>query len=611
MRRPMRTWVYLFGINALVVCGGFLLLIAVSLSVLEHAIELQTLRNLRTFSHSVRELITARPPRAAAGENLDSCIKLLASHDPYFRITLIAADGTVLGESDTNRLNLENHFTRPEVKAALRGQEGYDFRRSSIDGRMVVYYAVPLTLSDSRAALRLSMPLASNVLFSTNLRQQSVIAAILILCVILTLSFAAAQRISKPLAELRNAAFRYRTGEFTYRPKIESPYEFAELAADLNRMALTIQDNIEDISYRRDYFESVFAHTAEALIVFTRGLQILEVNRAACRLFDTGARKADRSLISLVRSTEIIDFVQAHIADPAEEHGAELEITIQGADGAEHHLLARCSAITPENERRHFLLMLTDVTRLTQLEQIRKDFVANVSHELKTPVTSIKGFIETLLDGALSDEETARRFLTITDEQTARLSNIIDDLLSLSQLEQRGAAIRTQRVSVRAVFAQIMRLCLPEAQAKQTELSLSFLSARGAPLDGDIELYLNEGLFIQAAANIIGNAVKYCPSGARVDIGVQQTPPHGIMLRVEDNGPGIPAEYRTRIFERFFRVDKGRSRETGGTGLGLSIVRHIAELHGGSVQALARRDGSAGACFELYIPGNRMEPDAR
>ncbi len=601
--KPIRIWFYLFGINGFVICAGFLIFIIISLKILEHSIVLQTQQNLQTFSYAIRQLLIAESFNNCEDERIENLVKLLAAHDPSFRITIINENGTVIGDSDANPFDMENHLSRPEVQAALNGDEGYATRQSSVSRKKVIYYAIPFIINSQRVVLRLSMPLASNVLFFSSIKQDSIFAALLIVCVIMILSVAVSRRIMRPLTELRNAAFRYRNGEFSYCPNIEDPYEFVELSHDLKRMALTIENNIEDISRRRDYFESVFAHTAESLIVFSRDLQIIELNRAACRLFAPSPSEKSRSLISLIRNTEIIDFVHKIMMQPLSEQDEEKEIILQDQTNAEHYLLVRCSTISSGNAQECFLLMLTDVTRLKQLEQIRKDFVANVSHELKTPVTSIKGFIETLLDGALNDKKTARHFLEIAEQQTGRLINIISDLLTLSQLEQNGFIIRTQTIQLRIALEEAIQICLPAAQQKHIKIHLSFYDSHGHEKKESPSASLNEGLFIQVVENIIDNAVKYCPSHSCIDIGVQQTEPPGILIWIEDTGPGIPDEYKTRVFERFFRVDKGRSRETGGTGLGLSIVRHIVELHGGTIQAMSRKDGMNGARFEMFFPG--------
>ena len=233
---------------------------------------------------------------------------------------------------------------------------------------------------------------------------------------------------------------------------------------------------------------------------------------------------------------------------------------------------------------------------LRRLERVRKDFVANVSHELKTPVTAITGFIETLQDGALNDKDTAQHFLDIMSQQSVRLNNIIDDLLTLSRLEQSGAKVEVQPVNFMDIVADVLAEQGFLAQSKG--ISIDYESF---PQDTVIYLTANPGLMSQAIGNIVNNSVKYCPEGAHVQISANREQSR-VKIVIEDTGNGIPVEYQKRVFERFFRVDKGRSRETGGTGLGLAIVHHIINLHGGKIKACNRKDGKSGARFEIELP---------
>ena len=239
---------------------------------------------------------------------------------------------------------------------------------------------------------------------------------------------------------------------------------------------------------------------------------------------------------------------------------------------------------------------------LKRLERVRKDFVANVSHELKTPVTAIAGFIETLQDGAIQDKETASYFLEIMAQQSYRLNNIIDDLLALSRLEQAGAKIETQPVNLGDIITDVLAGQSFLAQSNSISMTYTIL-----PPNEAIYLNANPGLMSQALGNIVNNSVKYCSPSSQLHIQAQKMPSEDgvslVQIAIEDTGNGIPEQYQQRIFERFFRVDKGRSRETGGTGLGLSIVHHIIQLHGGKIKACNRQDGKPGARFEMELPG--------
>lgn len=470
----------------------------ISLNALEKTAIIQTQQNLRTFSFSVKQLIlnqkdlTLAPIPRENQVSLDQLIRETAAHDPGFRITVVYSDGRVLGDSDALLHELDNHANRPEIAKALAGEEAGAIRRSSVHGDIQVYYAIPFELRGHAMALRLSIPMGRNVFFSSNVRQDSVISTVAILFVILIITFVIAAKILRPLTELKKTARHYEEGDFDYVPSVTSPREFVELAENLQSMASTIQQNIQDISQSRD--------------------------------------------------------------------------------------------------------------ELRRLERVRKDFVANVSHELKTPVTAIGGFVETLQEGAIDDKDTAHHFLEIMAQQTSRLNNIIDDLLTLSRLEQEGAHIETQQINLLYLITDVMANYSYQAQTNNIAMDYEFF-----PKDAVIILTVNPGLISQALGNIVNNSVKYCPPGSKVHIGVQQfrgtEGAPWVRIVVEDTGNGIPEEYRQRIFERFFRVDKGRSRATGGTGLGLAIVHHIINIHGGTIKATNRLDGNTGARFEIELPG--------
>ena len=496
-KSTLSTPFYLFLINGLTLCGGFVFFIIISLSTLEKTAITQTKENLRTFAYAIEQLIKNQQSVLEKNQQvffpaIDQLVKEIASHDTGFRITVIDGDGTVIGDSDTEVNALENHRNRPEVQEALAGREESDIRISTVYKELQIYYAIPLTLQNRAMVLRLSIPMKKNVFFSSNVRQDSLFSMVLVLAAVLVVTFVIAAKILRPLNELKETAHHYEKGNFDYKPNVSSPREFAELAENIASMGSTIQQNIQDLSHSRD--------------------------------------------------------------------------------------------------------------ELKRLERVRKDFVANVSHELKTPVTAIIGFIETLQDGAIDNQDTARHFLEIMAQQSSRLNNIIDDLLTLSRLEQSGAKIETQPVNLLDIITDVLANQSFLAQTNNISMSYEIL-----PQDAVVYLDANPGLMSQALGNIVNNSVKYCPAGSRVHIQAEKvTAAEGkplVRIAIEDTGNGIPEQYQRRIFERFFRVDKGRSRETGGTGLGLSIVHHIIQLHGGKIQARNRTDGKSGVRFEMELPG--------
>ncbi len=613
IRHSLRTWVFLFLINGLVLCGGFLLLIQQSLSVLEQTAQTQTEQNLKTFSYSFKTLI----PDPSV--NLDNFLKDVAQHNPGFRVTVINQNGTVIGDSDAEDISkLENHKFRSEVKAALSGKEGKFVRQSTVNTGEVMYYAIPIKYDGQNMALRLSMPVAQSVYFSSDESDIMIITSIIVLLIILLVSFLVSAHIVRQIGDLQKATDQYTKGNFDYALSIHSPREFEELGISVQRMAHQIKHNFTEISQQRDEFEAVFTGINEGLVVFDKNMNVQEYNQTAAFLFQTDfdinndENDSPLTLAQLVRNSEIIRLANTEvqnnnkvIANDINEKmklsgvgtGIEAELHIN----AETHIVnARCIRIKGKNENNLFLLVLNDITRNKHLEQVRKDFVANVSHELKTPVTSIKGFTETLLDGAVDDKDTSRHFLEIIDSQSSRLMNIIEDLLTLSRLEQNKEPLELSEANILVAVHQVCENFEQEAERKH--ISIKFIKPEK---EEGYEANINEGLFSQAIGNLLDNAIKYCPEKSEVTCTVLTeviANDKKILITVEDNGKGILPVYRERIFERFFRVDKGRSRETGGTGLGLSIVSHIIQMHGGSVKCTTREDSQNGARFEIRLP---------
>lgn len=468
--------VFLFIINGIFLCAGFIILTAFSLSYLKKTSVTQCEQNLKIFSRSLK---TVLPQKAQDDFSFDTFVKNIASQDPSFRITIINSNGKVIGDSDGSIATLENHAGRPEVQAALNGKEGSAVRKSTVSQNDVMYYASPLTFANQNLVLRLSMPVETSVFFSTDIGHKMIFMCILVFLGIAAVLFAISAYIVRQIDAIKKAAFQYQNGNFSYRPLVHSPKELKQLSDSVSDLAQKIQ---------------------------------------------------------------------------------------------------------------------SDISRLTHLERVRKDFVANVSHELKTPVTAIKGFTETLIDGAVDTPETARSFLKIIDSQCSRLMNIIEDLLTLSRLEQDDKTPELTRQNVVDIAQMCVKDFEKEAQNKNTKLLF---------LTQDKAMYanVNTGLLSQALGNLLDNAVKYCPENSEISCTVAKAENvQKLNIIIQDNGNGIPTKYSERIFERFFRVDKGRSRETGGTGLGLSIASHIIKLHNGSIIEEERPDGKPGARFVITLP---------
>ncbi|MBN1297725.1 PAS domain-containing protein, partial [bacterium] len=405
------------------------------------------------------------------------------------------------------------------------------------------------------------------------------------------MSFLVAWQINRPIQDLIRAADRIAAGNLTrWFGTSSSIREFETLAQALRSMADQLVDRLRNETRQRNELEAIFASMVEAVIVVDTAECILRFNQAAATLFhaeQTGL--SGKSILQVARNTQLHQFIRKILARnmPREE-----DIVLFNKE--ERYLRATGTAIE-EGDGRIIgaLIVLHDMTRLQKLERIRRDFVANVSHELKTPITAIKGFVETLLEGAVDDRETAVRFLDISLKHTNQLHAVIEDLLSLSRIEQEtgqgGIALQTGKVS--DVIASALSVCRVRAEAHRVALIVQ--------CPDDLVVDMHRTLLQQALVNLIDNALKYGDDDSQVVI-TAETRDIRVVIHVRDRGPGIAQEHLDRLFERFYRVDKSRSRELGGSGLGLAIVKHIVQAHRGTVSVVSRQ--GEGSVFTISLP---------
>lgn len=586
-KRP-KVWSYLFFPTGAVLLIAILSFAIVSVYALRRTAWRQTEENLRQFSSAVTHFLDAYPVLTDSRELQRFCSNFGA--EPDFRITIIGPSGAVEADSNAVPAEMENHMDRPEVQEALAGREASIIRYSTTLGKRLVYFAKPYR----GYVVRLAIAVDYVDMGSRQIVMVIVFAAALIMVLTLIVSSLVSTRLVSPLRRLGETAAEYARGHLD--TKLDSsgyPEEFVRLASAYSTMAYALQDKITALDNQNRETEAILASMNDALVVLDEKRCIVRINNAAELLFGMASEDAaNLPLIQFCRNTEIVDFASKKNA----EFERVVELRTAERDGG-RWLLARLSDIGTEGG---ILLVFHDITRLKRLERIRKDFVANVSHELKTPVTSIQGFIETLKDGALQDPAAARRFLDIMDQQSTRLTAIIGDLLTISRLEQDGTAdISREPTDIGILLGDVVNLCADLAKKKNTKIDVD--------VPEELRCALNAGLMEQALVNLVQNAVKYSPEGSLVQMTAAAAPPSAgeapqkaIRFSVSDNGPGIPERYQERIFERFYRIDKGRSRDQGGTGLGLSIVRHIALAHGGTVSVTSEE--GRGSTFTITIP---------
>lgn len=508
------------------------------------------------------------------------------------RCTIIAASGQVLADSEHDLLAFDNHADRPEILAALAGETGVSLRRSHSLGKELLYVAVPLRRNgEIWGAARAALPAELLEERLTALRGRLLLAAVPALLLAAAASVLLALRISRPLEEIEQGVLRFTQGSLRHRIRIAGPLEITNLAESCNRMAAQLDERTESLQKQLGLLESTFRSMAEAVIVLDQEGRILRCNQAAGRLFSFEPAEVElRDIQEVIRLADVQQFFEQTMQ---QDSPAEAVITVSA--GRERILSANGARLRSESSGQDAsaLLVFHDITRLKRLETMRRDFAANVSHELKTPITAISGFVETLRDGALHEPD-AERFLDIIARNVRRLRTIIEDLLALARLEQEeeSGQISLSRKAVRPVLENAAALCVNAAGERNISVELDCPDA--------LKAKLNAALLEQAVVNLLDNAVKYSPSGGTVILRAGQDS-GAVLIAVQDFGCGIPREHHARLFERFYRVDKARSCKLGGTGLGLAIVKHIAQAHHGTVSVDSAP--GRGSVFTIRLPG--------
>ena len=531
------------------------------------------------------------------------------------RVTVIAADGLVLADSDRDPATLENHAGRPEVQQAVAQGQGRSVRHSESVNRDLLYFAVrhrPMS-AEAPVVLRFASPLAEINLALADLRWRLALASLVILLLAGGVSLAVSRGFTARIDRLKQFALRVAQGDFRPISTGREADELSELARSLNDTAARLDATIRSLTEERNRSAAVLSSMVEGVGVIAADERVLFCNHAFCQ--SVGAELPScqgRPLLEVVRHTDLLQVIRQALAlhPSASEGGAAgaMEGERSGArragDAAVHGEVTlggerpRIFAVTAAPIRAQtpaaagVVLVLHDISDLRRLERVRRDFVANVSHELKTPLTAIQGFAETLLGGALDDAQNSRRFLEIIRDHAARLGRLTDDLLKLSQIEAGKLELDLRPVAVPDLIASCVETA--RLQGGQKDLALVIDSAPGLPPVRGDSARLREVL-----QNLLDNAVQYTPAGGRITVSAAAED-GGVVISVADTGIGIPKADQERIFERFYRVDAVRSREVGGTGLGLAIARHLVEAHGGRLTV--ESEVGRGSTFSVFLP---------
>lgn len=535
------------------------------------------------------------------GEDPDGIVDTLG-RQLELRVTLIGEDGAVIGDSRVARRDLpalDNHGQRPEVIEALEGGFGRSVRYSETLGLDMLYVA---GLVPDRPGLVLRLAIPMRELITSKEAVQGVLGASLLgaLVAVAMASLGISRLLTRNITYLSGVARRMASGSFDDKPEIHgsSTPEIRDLASALNEMRLQTQDRLEQMAAENSRLEAVLAGISEGIMVTERNGRIRMTNRQFGRLFGTrDENHAGKMPIEVIRSVEVESIVSKTLTT-AEGHVEE--IVLPGV--IERHIDVHAAPIILDGICIGTVTVFYDISEIRRLEQVRKDFVANVSHELRTPLTTIKGCAATLADGALEDPEAARRFVDSINTHAGRLHNLVDDLLDLSHLESDQLHLDMESIELAKLVVSARDTLTAYASEKQVEVAME--------VPADIRIQGDGALLRQAILNLLDNAIKYTDGGGSVLVRLREGSfadpdaagipfaapepasggPYGeekdgryrnrVVLEVTDTGAGIPSEFLPRIFERFYRVDKGRSRAIGGTGLGLAIVRHIVESHG-------------------------------
>jgi len=506
------------------------------------------------------------------------------------RVTIVDSDGKVLGDSDEPSGKMENHLDRPEIKEADLSDMGTTIRYSRTLQKDLFYLAIAFESDSDRKFLRLSMPLQDIEKAMNSIRMRIVTATLAVSFLAILLGLIQARRITRSVEEITAFSKEAAAGHFSKRLFLREKGELGELGKNISEMAHELHEKLKLSEEGKQKIEAILRNMSDGLILSDMKGTILLSNEAVSRLFNVASSIEGKTIMETLRKAELMDMIDK-VAVSRERVSREIEVT----HPKDLYLMVTAApfyAYRKEGELSGIILTFHDITRLRRLEEIRKDFVANVSHEIKTPITAIKGFTETLLDGAIDDRENAHKFLETIKINSERLNSLVTDLLTLSGIELGDIVIQQHVVNPEEVIDTVFTILAEKSQSKRL-----YLRKDVAP---EIrELKADRDRLIQILLNLVDNGIKFTEQGG-VTIKVRSEkvkaknadeteavssasnlqPSASIIVSVEDTGIGIPKKHLTRLGERFYRVDRARSRELGGTGLGLAIVKHLVKAHG-------------------------------
>jgi two-component system phosphate regulon sensor histidine kinase PhoR len=491
------------------------------------------------------------------------------------RITVIDSTGKVLADSEADPATMENHASRPEFAAALHGQEASSARLSKTIGEELLYLAVPTRGGAVRLADRLTAIHEANREIRRDLIESSAVAGL----IALVLAFIATQSIGRRLLRITDFAERVAAGDLSARIKEDSSDEIAHVATALDKTARKLEEGFQAVEHSRETLETLLNSMQEAVIAVSPDQRVLWANQRMERLLPSGVRLG-APLVQSVRDPEILESMQKALE-------TRDVTTARAAKISSGRIFDVIAAPMPGGG---VVAVLHDQTEIERVEKTRRDFIANVSHELRTPLTSIQGYAETLLDGN-GIPPSSRDFLEIIRKNARRMGRLTEDLLVLARVESGEQAFNLQYAMPQELLDDAVQTFHELASGRDIEISV-MNTATSAVLVDRYAIH-------QVLANLIDNALKYGDAGGKILLGAVETE-DGVQFYVRDFGAGIPSEHLPRLFERFYRVDKARSRESGGTGLGLAIAKHVVRAHSGTIRA--ESELNHGSTFYFTLP---------
>jgi two-component system phosphate regulon sensor histidine kinase PhoR len=523
-------------------------------------------------------------------ENMKQTADLIAN-DLKTRVTIIAIDGKVLGDSELSHKEIEeidNHLYRLEVQDALNKGSGESRRYSETLDKDMLYVATTFSNQGKAGVIRLALPLSEVALISLYLNKLLLVSIIVAFVLAIAIAFFSSLIISKPLKEIAWISKSIAAGDYTKRILISSHDELGDLARAFNHMSEQIRARIQEVTAAKARLEAVLLSMFEGVMVLDASGKIRLMNERLKEYLKVEDNPIGRKTLEIIRNIEIQEIVDKSLKIKKGLESREISVLIPD----ERILSVHATPIINKGNTEGSVLVFYDITDLRRLEKIRQDFVANVSHELRTPISSIKGYAETLLDGAIDDKENAKDFIEIIHSDSERLASLINDILDLSKIESGELKLGIQPISLTPIIKKVVKLLTKQAKAKGVKIELDVSNTV-------CKVMADKERIAQVVLNLLDNAIKYNKLNGKVTISYKEDKKL-LKVNITDTGLGIPAKDLDRIFERFYRADRARSREIGSTGLGLSIVKHIIEAHGGAVSVESIPDD--GSVFSFTLP---------